>query len=576
MNRRSVGAVLASVAVATAFATAYQGAAGAATKTTKKAAKTTKKAAPKTTSVATTPTTGAAPATTRAVAPVTTAPAVATPAAVTDADTNASLNYGVLAPGPRSLDPHKTTSVADFDYLYPLYDRLTIIDDDLQVRPMLAASWQFSTDGKTLDFRLRRDALFQDGSPINAAAVKANIERATKEAGTATQLTIVSTVEATDDFTVRLNLKAPGGALPTSFAGPSGMIVNPKAFSRDMTNGPGDGNGSGAYRVTNVRANESAAYERVNFKYWDPSAGLLKSFTIKFTGTSVNALNGVKAGDYDLVQISGTDVVTAQADAQSRRIRITDALQLTTQNAFVLRSEKNTGAAGNKQIRQAIGYAINRNEIVGGLFNGNGRSATTYYPPNHWAHSTRAAAFYTYNPQRAKSLIEQSGISRPSIKITYSTGATVDPISVAIAQQLRDVGFDVQLDSKPAAQTLAIFQQGQTDILTASVSGITNVDPANFLAGYFLPNATSGTQAYSDADGEFRKAIEAAGNPSLTLEQKARIYEPVFVKIAEEGLMIPINNQLQVWGRTTSKDVVDKTFYRWSGLPDFRYVYVQK
>lgn len=567
MNKRLLRVTVAVALMAPVLGAGVDSGAGAVTRTTKKTTRTT---APTATTSAARP----APATTK---PAAAAEPVSTPAAVTDADTNASMTIGVLAT-PRNLDPHKTPNFAEVDWLYPQFDRLTTIDDSYEVKPMLATSWSFSADRKQLEFRLRRDATFQDGSPINAAAVKANLDRAIndKDSVVAGALTAVDAVQVVDDSTVRLVLKAPGGALPVTLAGPAGMMINPKAFGRDLSNGPGEGMGSGPYRVTSFKPGEQATFERANFKYWDPSAGLLKNLTIRFSGTSTNGLNGVKAGDYDLAQISGTAVVDALADVQARRIRGTEQLTRVSNNVFMLRSENNSGPMGNKLIRQAIGFAINRNEIVGGLFNGLGKPSTSYYWPEHWAYSAKAASFYTYNQQRARKLIEESGFNRPAIKLTYGQGSTMDPVSQVVAQQLRDVGFVVTLDPVLPTQVLARWQQGQTDMLAASVSGTTYVDPANYLAAYFLPNATASYQVSSDADGFFQKVVNAAGDPTLSPAQRAALYEPALVKIVEEGLMISVNNQLQLWAKPTTKNVEDKVFLRWSGLPDFRSVYVRK
>ena len=111
----------------------------------------------------------------------TTAPAetetATTPAADEDLDLEATIRITTAAPGV-SLDPHRERQSGDRDYTNLLYDRLTIINTDQSVAPMLAESWEFSDDGTTLTLTLRADATFQDGTPVDAAAVKANLERA--------------------------------------------------------------------------------------------------------------------------------------------------------------------------------------------------------------------------------------------------------------------------------------------------------------------------------------------------------------------------------------------------------------
>jgi peptide/nickel transport system substrate-binding protein len=167
-------------------------------------------------------------------------------------DREADLTFAYAA-GPLGFDPLRSTTVL-MPYLGAIYDRLTQINDNLEVEPMLAESWEFSPRGDTLTFTLRDDATFTDGTPIDAAAVKANIDRARTApfSAQATALRSITDVEAVNPTTVRLTITPGQGAqFPSVFAGAAGMIVNPKAIAdpnADLTQGPGAGNESGPYR----------------------------------------------------------------------------------------------------------------------------------------------------------------------------------------------------------------------------------------------------------------------------------------------------------------------------------------
>ena len=89
-------------------------------------------------------------------------------------DKNADLTFAYAA-GPNGLDPVRPGYL--FPFMALIYDRLTQINDNLEVEPMLAESWEFTNDGATLEFKLRADALFTDGTKVDAAAVKANLDR---------------------------------------------------------------------------------------------------------------------------------------------------------------------------------------------------------------------------------------------------------------------------------------------------------------------------------------------------------------------------------------------------------------
>lgn len=526
-------------------------------------------------------TTGAT--TTRAaIVPTTAAPNVTAAPLTQPANVNldAELRFAWLGTA-RTIDPHKG-SAADWVHANPVFDRLTKVDDNLQVVAMLASSWQYSSDGKTLTFTLRKDALFQDSSPINAAAVKANIERAKTVQGSlvATSLAMISSIDTPDDSTVRLNLTGSGASLPATFAGGAGMMINPKAFSAnaaaDLTAGPGKGNGSGPYEVTEWKATESTSYTRAPQKYWDPTAGLLKSFTLRFSGGSAAGLNGVKAGDFDLAQISGTDVATAQGDVRANRIKGIEAPQLTTQNVLTFNSSKAGSPVSNQQFRQAVQYAINKAEIATGLFSGNCRVANQYLPKEHWAYSAATEAKYSFNQAKARELLAQAGLTNPTFSVAYAQGQTIDPIMTAVKQQLAAVGITMNLQPVAAANVLAAFQSGAADAYGGQLSGFGNIEPSNFFSTYIFDKATSGLQVGYDTDGSITRAANAAADVTKPIAERAKLYDPIFQSLADKSWWVSICNQTQLWAANPTKNIQDKIQIRWSGLPDFRNVYVTK
>ncbi|MGE0880349.1 MAG: ABC transporter substrate-binding protein [Acidimicrobiia bacterium] len=520
---------------------------------------------------------------TTAAADVTAAPSTAP----SNANLDAELKYGWLSFA-RTLDPHRG-SASDWVHLNPVLDRLTRIDENMQIVPMLASKWSFSPDGKTMTITLRKDILFQDSTPIDATAVKANLDRAKTLPDTGAGagqvntvknlLAAISSIDVVDASTLRLNLSGSGATLPAALAGGAGMIMNPKAFANpaaDLTTGIGEGNGSGPYRVTDFKSAESTSYERTTQKYWDPAAGLVKKFSLKFTGTSANALNGVKAGDYDLVQISGTDVATAQTDAKAGRIKSIEQLQLMTQQVLVFRSDRAGSAVNNKLFRQAVQTAIDKKAIGDGLFSGNCRPASFYYTPEHWSFSATTASQYSFDVNKAKALLQQSGVTNPTFQLTYTQGATVDPIAQAIKQQLANVGITVTLNPQPAANTAPPFQQAQTDAVMQSMSGFTNVEPSNWLTAYILDKATSGIQAGYDTDGSIAKAAAEAADVSKSLAERTKLYDAIWQKIGDQAWVASVCNSVQLWASNPAKNIVDKLQQRWVGLPDFRYVYQSK
>ena len=131
------------------------------------------------------------------------------------------------------LDPHRARTFVGRIVFTSLCDKLVDITPDLKFMPELATEWRWGDDGKSLTFKLRPGVKFHDGEPMNAAAVKANIDRARTlpDSLRKSELTSVESVEAVDDLTVKVNLSRPDATLLSQLSDRAGMIMSPKALA---------------------------------------------------------------------------------------------------------------------------------------------------------------------------------------------------------------------------------------------------------------------------------------------------------------------------------------------------------
>ena len=157
---------------------------------------------------------------------------------------------------PDVLDPHRARTFVGRIVFASLCNKLVDITPDLKFTPELATEWQWSDDGKALTFKLRPGVKFHDGEPFNAAAVKANIDRARTlpDSLRKSELTSVEGVEVVDDMTVTLKLSRPDAPLLSQLSDRAGMMMSPKALaSADFGQKPvcsGPTSSSSAYRTT--------------------------------------------------------------------------------------------------------------------------------------------------------------------------------------------------------------------------------------------------------------------------------------------------------------------------------------
>src|SRR5215475_8564655 len=136
-----------------------------------------------------------------------------------------------LAEDPDVLDPTLARTYVGRIVFASLCDKLFDIDQGLNIVPQLALGFTTAADGKSVTIALRPGVKFHDGESMDAAAVKASLERHMTMPGSfrKPELASVDRVEVVDAATVRLVLKAPFSPLIAQLADRAGMIVSPKA-----------------------------------------------------------------------------------------------------------------------------------------------------------------------------------------------------------------------------------------------------------------------------------------------------------------------------------------------------------
>src|SRR5215831_9284333 len=136
-----------------------------------------------------------------------------------------------LAEDPDILDPTLARTYVGRIVFAALCDKLVDIGPELEIVPQLATEWQWTDSSKGLVVKLRPGVKFQDGEPLDATAVKFNIERHLSMPGSnrKAEISAVSGVEIINDHTVKLVLSVPYAPLLAQLTDRAGMMVSPKA-----------------------------------------------------------------------------------------------------------------------------------------------------------------------------------------------------------------------------------------------------------------------------------------------------------------------------------------------------------
>lgn len=358
------------------------------------------------------------------------------------------LTIATTGPVPAFWNPWDPGS-ATTSFLDPVYDTLIHFSTDGELEPWLATAWTF-TDPNTLQLDLRDDVTFTDGATFDAAAVQANLQYAIDNgANQADQVFLknISGMTVVDDDTIDISLTTPNPALPYDFSQLSGYMASPEALATDdgLQSEPV---GSGPYVLDTAasRPGVSVVYTR-NPDYWAADQDLFPydKVTMSIIADPTAAKNAATSGQVDaLVVQPGTDVpgfeqVVSESGEQSG---------LT--GAWVDMTGTVTPALGDVRVRQALNYAINREQL------GEVAYQDTAIPvpgvpvtDTDDAYTDDLGDLYPYDPDQARQLLAEAGFA-DGFEMTMIAVPQAVQFAQAIAGQLAEVGVTVDVETHGA------------------------------------------------------------------------------------------------------------------------------
>lgn len=435
---------------------------------------------------------------------------------------------------PKSLDPHAVTAVNDFRILMNVYDGLVRYKDGtLEVEPALAESWTVSEDGTVYDFTLRSGVAFHDGSPLDAAAVKFNFDRMlddqhpfhdTGPFPLSFFFGAVDEVIVKDARTVEFKLKEPYAPFLSNLAYPTGLIVSPAAVEEHGKDFGRHPSGTGAFKFAEWDSNAKVVITR-NDDYWD-GAPPLEAVVFRPITDANTRVAEMLSGGIDLMVEVPPDNVAAFAGDQNFQVH-----EQAGPHVWFLILNTKDGPFADKQMRQAVNYAIDKKALVENVLQGTAEVAAGPTPPAFaWAFDESLEP-YPYDPEKAKALIADAGHEGAELTFYVTDGGSgmLDPVPMgaAIQADLARVGLDVKIETYEWNTFLDKVNpglEGKADM--AEMAWMTN-DPDT------LPYLALRTGAWPDKGGfnsgyysnaEVDELLEAARS-STSQAERAKLYK---------------------------------------------------
>jgi peptide/nickel transport system substrate-binding protein len=447
-------------------------------------------------------------------------------------------------PGGTTLDPYGN-SVNQWGN-QAAYDTLTQIDENGEVVPWLATSWQY-TSPTSLLVKLRQGVTFSDGTAFDAAAVKANLDYAKAKVdandaadlsyGVAPYMNDLASVTVVDDQTARLELSRANPDFPFGFCQQAGWMISPKALANPAGLAMAT-YGTGPYTLDASASLSESSYTYVRrADYW--AADRTPQFDqviVKIVANPTAMENEVSAGQVDVMIGAGaTDTVSGATLVNSAPVVF---------NSLVIVDLKGElcKPLGDVRVRQAMNYALDRDTILKTVLSGQGVANYSSIPLTtaSQGYTKALGSYYSYDVAKAKALLAEAGYPNGfSVKVLVNSQFAAVP--EAISGYLSAIGITLEI-SEHSTDIQQQSASGDWPIMT----GVTNVTGEDYLDFMNLMTTASSfnPRGISDPviDGYLAQAAATTDTAAQTL-----IYQELAEYAAEQAwFLIPAFGESRV------------------------------
>lgn len=449
----------------------------------------------------------------------------------------------------RDLNPHLYAGEMYAQEM--LYETLVNITAD-GYEGCLAESWDISDDGKTYTFHIRDGVKFSDGEVCDANAIKANFDAIIENKDRHTWLEMMNLlvgVSAPDDKTFVIELSEPYYPLLTELGvtRPFAMI-SPKAMKDGSTkDGVNAYIGTGPYVLTDFVTDEYAVFE-ANDDYWGEQPKI-KKITVKVIPDNQTRILALEKGEIDM--IFGKNMIDADAINQyTGNDKFTVSLSdPTSTRQIVLNTTRDVLA--DKEVRQALQHATNKQAISDGIFYGLEQPADTLFAKTV-PYCDIDLEPYAYDVELAQSMLDEAGWvvgadkirekdgQKLNIDLLYnSDSVTEKAIAEYLQSEYQKIGISLNIHGEEEQSYRDNMKAGNFDMVFNICWG-TPYDPQSSLAAMRAPvygdyAAQLGLEDKADIDQAITDILVSTDET-----KRQELYTFVLTRLHEDAVYIPL------------------------------------
>jgi oligopeptide transport system substrate-binding protein len=485
-------------------------------------------------------------------------------------------NQFLILPGdqPPTMDPHLSGDAASAEYVVEIYSGLMAYDIDLNLIPDIAESYEISNDGLVYTFKIRQEAVFQDGKSIRAEDFKWSFERACDpatgsptahtylgdivgcQAKLANEADEVEGVQVVDDLTIELTIDEPKGFFLAKMTYPTAYVLDrenveddPEWFLKP--------NGSGPFKLADFAPEEGAIVLEKNENYYRDPQPVLEQ-VIYLVNVPINLMTGYEEGlaSLGLPHDVYFDAIPLSISQLSRATDPNNPLS----KEFVAEPSLNVSYIGfnvtkppfdDPKIRQAFNLALDKRRMVKLVFQDTVPVANGIVPPSMPGYQNPDLSDYEFDPERALELIAESSYGDPSelpeitLHVSGEGGGVGSLVESIVESYKQNLGIEISVEQTPWERFLTDLNDPDTPYQMYQLGWIADYpDPQNFLEVLFHSESSQNHGHYSNPEVD---ALLEQARAAQDEAERLALYQQAEQIILEDAAWMPLYFGVENW-----------------------------
>jgi peptide/nickel transport system substrate-binding protein len=446
-----------------------------------------------------------------------------------------------------NLDPHFNQRSSENTWLP--YDRLIEYDLALTPHPMLAESWEVSSDAKQIAFNLRKGVQFHDGREFTSEVVKYSLDRVRDpKIGVgqyAAQAKWFPTVETPDKYTAILKADQPRPLMFDFFA-------NLNMVDQATLEGPDaktKANGTGPFKFVEWRQGDHVRYVR-NESYWRSGYPFLDEVRVVILADQQAMVAQLETGAVDVIRTpTRQDWARLRTDPKFQAI-----VHPANVSAYVLGVNTQKPPMNNKLVRQSLNYAIDRKRFVDTTLVGVGKPQALPWAEGSPPYEAAKMGQYAFDLDKAKALLSQAGVADLAFDFLPSPG---DPVGAVFAElyqaDLAKIGVKLNIIKLDMAAWSDRINGVKYEGMYFGSAGNLQLTPGNLFSISRPVGAEDNNSAFKDE--RFSKLVAEAGTETNQARLKQVYSEINDIILNESFVMFLSPNWLIMLARAGVHDI---------------------